>query len=431
MRGSGTAAGSGGRTLGSRRGLFGLLVANFVSILGTRMSMLALPWFVLVTTGSATKTGLVAFAEMAPYVLVQGLGGPLVDRYGTRRVAIVTDVIAAVTFGLVPLIYAAGHLSLGVVAILVAVAGAVRGAGDSARHVLLPGVAEPAGTPLERASGLYDGVGRAAGMIGAPLAGVLIAATSAPLVIAIDAATFVASAVLVTVYVPRSAQPGPASADDEPPAGYLTALREGFAHLRGDRLLLGIAVVVAVTNLLDQAFASVLAPVWSKDVTGNAVALGLMSAALGLGAVTGNAITTWLGPRLPRRLTFAWGFLIGGSPRFFALAALSSVSPVLAVAFIAGLGVGGINPILGAVEYERVPRHLQTRVLGALGATAWAGIPVGALLGGTLVDGLDLRAALVITGVAYLATTVAPFVFPAWRGMDRPRAHSADLISSP
>ena len=125
----------GGRRAG---GLVGLLVANFVSILGTRMSMLALPWFVLVTTGSATKTGLVAFAEMAPYVLVQGLGGPLVDRYGTRRVAIVTDVIAAVTFGLVPLVYAAGRLSLGVVAILVAVAGAVRGAGDSARHVLPP-----------------------------------------------------------------------------------------------------------------------------------------------------------------------------------------------------------------------------------------------------------------------------------------------------
>ncbi len=431
MTGGRGAAGPDDGVARTRRGLTGLLVANFVSILGTRMSMLALPWFVLVTTGSATKTGLVAFAEMAPYVLVQGLGGPLVDRFGTRRVAIGTDVVAAVTFALVPLVYVAGHLSLGVVAVLVAVAGAVRGAGDSARHVLLPGVAEPAGTPLERAAGLYDGVSRAAGMIGAPLAGVLIAVTSAPLVVAIDAATFVVSAVLVGVYVPRSAQPGPKPATEEPEVGYLTALREGFAHLGGDRLLLGIAVMVAVTNLLDQAFASVLAPVWSKDVTGNAVALGLMSAVLGLGAVAGNALTTWLGPRLPRRQTFAWGFLLGGSSRFFALAALSSVSPVLAVSFVAGLGVGGINPILGAVEYERVPRHLQTRVLGALGATAWAGIPVGALLGGALVDGLGLRGALLTAGTAYLLTTLAPFVFPAWRGMDRPRSHPAALVTSP
>jgi MFS family permease len=256
-------------------------------------------------------------------------------------------------------------------------------------------------------------------MIGAPLAGVLIAATSAPLVIAIDAATFVASAVLVIALVPRSAQPEPSPDAADTEAGYLASLGEGFRHLRGDRLLLGIAAMVLVTNLLDQAFASVLAPVWSKDATGSAVALGLMSAAVGLGALAGNAATTWLGPRLPRRLTYAWGFLLGGSPRFFVLAAVSSVSPVLAVMFLAGLGVGGINPILGAVEYERVPRHLQARVLGALGATAWAGIPVGALLGGALTDQLGLRGALLVAGVIYLATTLAPFVFPAWRAMDR------------
>jgi MFS family permease len=402
------------------------LVANFVSILGTRMSLLALPWFVLVTTGSAAKTGLIAFAEMAPYVAVQGLGGPLVDRYGTRRVAIATDVAAAIAFGAIPVLYASGSLSLGAVAGLVAAAGAVRGAGDSARHVLLPGVAERAGTPIERASGLYDGVSRAAGMIGAPLAGVLITVTSASVVIALDAATFVVSAVLVSLLVPPSAQP---PSPDNPAAGaatsevrYLESLREGFAHLRADRVLLGIAFMVLVTNLLDQSFSSVLAPVWSRDVTGSPVALGLMAAAMGLGALLGNSVTTWLGPRMPRRRVYAWGFLIAGCPRYFALAALSSASPVLAVAFIAGVGAGGINPILGAVEYERVPRHLQARVLGALGATAWAGIPVGALLGGALVDVIGLRAALLAAGCAYLVTTLAPFVFPAWRGMDRPAA---------
>ncbi len=415
----------------TRRGLTGLLAADFVSIMGTRMSMLALPWFVLVTTGSAAKTGLVVFAEMAPYVLVQGLGGPLVDRSGTRRVAVVTDLVAALAVAGVPLLYAAGRLSLLTVVVLVAVAGAVRGAGDSARRVLLPGVAEAAGAPLERASGLYDGVNRVAGMIGAPLAGILIAATSAPLVLAVDAVTFLVSSALVLLLVPRSAQPAVPVQPQEETTGYVASLREGFAHLRADRLLLGIAAMILVTNLLDQALFAVLTPVWAKEMTGSAVALGLISAAVGLGAVSGNAVTTWLGPRLPRRLTYGWGFLLGGSPRFFALAALSAVSPVVAVAFVAGLGVGGINPILGAVEYERVPRHLQARVLGALGATAWAGIPVGGILGGLLVDGAGLRGALTIAGVAYLVTTLAPFVFPAWRGMERPAPALPDPVPAP
>ncbi len=422
------------RRLRSHRGLFGLLAADFVSILGTRMSMLALPWFVLITTGSAAETGLVVFAEMGPYVLVQALGGPMVDRLGNWRMTIVSDLLAGCTFALVPILYAADGLSLPLLMALVAVTGAARGAGDTARHVLVPGLAGAAGTSLERASGWYDGVNRAASMIGAPLAGVLVAVTSAPAVVAIDAMTFGASALLIAFLVPRrptaaadgAAAPIPGDdgsnlATDAPTteAGYLASLREGFAHLASDRLLLGIALMILVTNLLDQAFGAVLAPAWAIEVTGSPIVLGLMGALMGAGALAGNGVVAWLAHRLPRRLTFAWGFLIAGGPRFLVMAMASAVSPVLAVAFVAGFGAGGINPILGAVEFERVPVRLQARVLGALGATAWAGIPFGALVGGALVDLLGLQGALVAAGCAYLVTTLAPFVFPVWREMDR------------
>ena len=63
-----------------RRGLSAFLASEVVSTTGTRMSMVAVPWFVLVTTGSAALTGLVAFAETLPLVLVMGFGGPVVDR---------------------------------------------------------------------------------------------------------------------------------------------------------------------------------------------------------------------------------------------------------------------------------------------------------------------------------------------------------------
>jgi MFS family permease len=419
----------------SRRGLFGLLAANLVSILGTRMSTLALPWFVLTTTGSAGETGLVVFAEMAPYVLLQAFGGPLVDRLGNWRMSVASDLAAGLTLALVPVAYVAGSLSLPMLIALVAVTGAVRGAGDTARHVLVPGLTEAAGTSLERASGWYDGVNRAASMIGAPLAGVLVAVTSAPAVVAIDAATFGLSALLIAAFVPRSAaarlegsgrpvagEDAAGLAEADAPAGdpgYVASLREGFSHLATDRLLVGIALLVLVTNLLDQAFFSVLAPVWAIDVTGSPVVLGLMGATMGAGALAGNGVVAWLADRLPRRLTFAWGFLVAGGPRFFILAVASSVSPVLAVCFVSGFGAGGINPVLSAVEFERVPARLQARVLGALGATAWAGIPFGALAGGALVDHLGLQGALMAAGGAYLVTTLAPFVFPVWREMDR------------
>mgnify|MGYP000873093768 CR=1 FL=1 len=100
--------------------LWAYLLAEVVSTTGTRMSMVAIPWFVLTTTGSAATTGVVAFAETLPYVVVLALGGPVVDRFGAWRVAIVAGVTAAGLVGAVPALYAAGALHLGVLVVLVA-----------------------------------------------------------------------------------------------------------------------------------------------------------------------------------------------------------------------------------------------------------------------------------------------------------------------
>lgn len=408
-------------TRGSRTGFVAFLTSEVISTTGTRMSMLAVPWFVLTTTGSAALTGVVAFAETLPYVVVLALGGPLVDRVGARRVAIASDAIAALVVAAIPVLHLLGRLPMGVLVALVATAGLVRGAG-SATHVLLPGVAEIGGIPIERATGLGDGMNRVAGMVGVPLAGVLIALWSAPAVLLIDAATFVVAGVLVTLFVPRAAEPPRSERPDgsvSAVAHYLTELREGFAFLRGQRLLVAIAAMVFVTNLLDQAYGAVLVPVWVLKTLDGPIALGLIGGTFGVGAVAGSAAFAWLGPRLPRRQSFAWGFLVGGAGRFFVLAAAVTLPPVLVVSFVAGLGVGAINPALASTEFELTPRHLQARVIGALGAIAWAGIPLGALVGGFAVDTIGLTPTLMLLGSVYLLATLTPFVFPVWRGMDR------------
>jgi MFS family permease len=273
-------------------------------------------------------------------------------------------------------------------------------------------------------------VSRLASLIGAPLGGVLTAATTPLTVLLVDAVTFAVSALVVLATVTRDAEPEKAQ-DVLAPAAYARSLREGFAFLRGDRLLLGIAVMVLVTNTLDQSYSGVLVPVWAREAAHSPVALGLVGGAFSMGAVLGNVVLTWLGPRVPRRTTYAVGFLVCGAPRFIALALAASVSPVLPVMVLSGFGAGGINPVLGAVGYERVPRPLQVRVLGALGASTWAGIPLGSLAGGALVTGMGLRATLWLAAGLYLVTTLAPFVFPAWRGMDRSAAPSEDRAAQP
>ncbi|WP_203860601.1 MFS transporter [Plantactinospora mayteni] len=409
---------------GNRRPLVGLLAAEGVSLVGSRMSMVALPWFALVVTGSAARTGVVAFAEMLPYVLACALGGPLIDRIGARRTSIAADLGSAAAVATVPLLHLADLLSFGTLIGLVAVAGLLRGFGDTAKRVVFPETVAAAGTPMTRATSLHDGLSRLATLLGAPLAGLLIAVLDAPLVLLLDAGTFVVGALLVALAVPRrlsTVEPAPggdgAAPGREP---YLVALRAGLRYLRHARLVQGIVLLLLVTNLADAAYTAILAPVWATEVVRSSTALGLLTASFALGAVLGNVVFTVVAHRVPRFAVFAVGFLLAGAPRFVALAVLDRLWVIYLVSFVAGVSVAAINPILGAVSFERIPEQLRARVLGLVHAASWAGIPLGGLLGGLAVQELRLPVACLAFGAAYLLVTLMPFVMPVWRELDRP-----------
>ncbi|MGH3306472.1 MAG: MFS transporter [Nocardioides sp.] len=407
--------------MSTKRPLFGWLVSEAVSITGTRVSMIALPWFVLTTTGSASKTGLVALAEMLPLVLLKVLGGPIIDRVGARRVSITCDLLSVLVVGSVPLLYHSGHLSFPGFLLLVALAGALRGPGDGAKHALVPALVERAGVPMERATGLGSTVERGASMLGAAFAGGLIAVIGPTNALIVDAGSFLLSAA-VLAWATRGM--GPAAREEgaaEPP--YRQQLAEGWRFLRSDRVLLGIAVMVALTNFLDIAWATVLVPVWATEYGGGAAAIGLLFAVFSGASLVGAMCAAAWGERLPRYRTYLLAFLLTGLPRFAVMAFDVPVWWVLAVSVAGGFASGFLNPILGAVIYERIPSPLVGRVTSLTTAMCFALMPLGGLLGGLLVTGWGLTAAMLATGVAYFVVTMAPAVDPRWREMDdRPMA---------
>src|SRR5688500_5629348 len=87
-----------------RRPLLALLGASAVSLVGNQLTALAIPWFVLHTSGSAARTGLVGAAIMLPTVLASFLGGAIVDRLRPKRTSILADLLSGVTVALVPLL---------------------------------------------------------------------------------------------------------------------------------------------------------------------------------------------------------------------------------------------------------------------------------------------------------------------------------------
>jgi predicted MFS family arabinose efflux permease len=395
--------------------LAGVLTAAGVSILGSRVSALAIPWLVLVTSGSPVRMGLVAAAELVPYVLATALGGPIIDRLGTRRTAVVADLASAAAMGCVVAFHDLGVAAL---LVMVAIAGGLRGFGDNAKRVHVLPAATRAGVPVVRVTAIYDGLNRLSLMISAAVAGLLIAWVGPATTILVNVGAFIVAGALVAAVA--STTPAGSRAPREP---YLRAMRVAITHLRGDRLTAGLVAMLFVINVFNQAGSVVFTPLWADEVFGSPVAFGAVLAAIGLGLVLGNVVFTVLATRLPRYATFTVGFLIGGAPRFLVLGFSDDLATVLTVSFLAGCALASVNPIIGVVLFERTPVALQARVFGLATAVAYAGLPVGGLLGGWAVAAVGLRPALIATGVLYLAVALLPVVrHRSWRQLDRAAA---------
>ncbi|MDG4764626.1 MFS transporter [Solwaraspora sp. WMMD406] len=388
-----------------RRELAVLVGADLLSNLGSRISVIALPWLVLETTGSPAKMGLVAAAEMLPYLLSSALGAPLADRIGLRRTSILADAGSAALMVAVAL---APWLGFGALVALVAVVGTLRGAGDRVKQVMFRPVALAADVPLIRLTSVYDGLGRLVTVLGAGLGGLLIWWFGVTWAILIDAATFAVCAALVGLFV-RSPTAGGGNAPAEP-RGYLRALGDGVRHLGRDRLLLTMLLVLSALNMVVNASVVVYIPLWIVQVLGSPAGLGLVLGVFAAGALLGNLLFTVYGARLRRDLTFAVGAMVGGAPRLLVLALSDNLPLVLVVTFLSGIGIAVVNPLLGVALYERVPAGLQTRVIGLAGSLAFAGLPVGALLGGWTVTAFGLVPALLASAVFALLVTLVPLV---------------------
>ncbi|MEU4061260.1 MFS transporter [Streptomyces wedmorensis] len=399
-----------------------VLAANAISISGNSLTLIAVPWFALETTGSPGKAGVVAFCAALPVIASAIVGGPVIDRIGRRRVSVASDLVCALALAAIPLLNHAGVLRFWMLCALMAVTGFFHAPGETARNVLTPDLAERAGIPLSRATSFYDAVSRGARMTGAALAGLLVALMGADTVLYVDAATFTVSAALALVGLRGipSAEP----ARGAPPlsvAVYRADLREGYAFLLRTPLILGVNLMVMVTNGLAQSWSAVLLPVHAREELGGSTALGLLVAVFGGCALVGALLYAAVGHRFPRRPVVAVGFLLAGAPVYVTAALTDTTTPLLVAMAFGGLGAGVLNPILGAVFYETVPQELRSRVGSASTASVLLTTPLGGLAAGFLVERTGLTTALLTVGGLYFLAALCPIVFPSWRGMDAPR----------
>ena len=395
--------------------LYSLFAANAISLVGNVITLVAIPWFVLQTTGSATKTGITGFFNILPIVLAGFLGGTIVDRLGYKRTSIIADLASGITVALVPILYFTIGLEFWQLMVLVFLGAFLDTPGGTAREALLPELAEQAGMPIERVTSLTHVIERSARFVGAPLAGLLIGVIGTANVLWLDAASFFISAAIVWILIPRIKLAHEAEAKS---GKYLDELRDGLRFIAQDTLILSIVIMVMLTNFLDAIFGGVLQPVYVKELYGDALNLGLLISANGAGAVIGGLIFAAIGHRLPRHATFVGAFVLTGF-RFWAYMLYPPVWILIVVTLICSIGAGPLNPIIGAIQFERIPSHMRGRVFGAITAGAWIAMPLGMLLGGVLTERLGTLIMLIGMTIAYFITTGSMAFIPAMKEMNR------------
>ncbi len=396
-----------------RLSLYALLSANSISLIGNQFTIVALPWFVLQTTGSAAKTGLTGFSVALPYFLVGIFGGALIDRFGYRGISVAADVVCGCAIATVPLLYHTVGLAFWELMVLVFFSSFLSIPGLSARRSMLPEIAEASGLRLERVNAAFEGIYPVSAFLGPPLAGLMIVWMSAGNVLWIDAATFAISALLVFAGVPRTRRPGQAVHGSR----YIDDLREGIDFLRRERLLLYMALSLAISNLLMGPLFSVVLPIYARDVFHSAKDLGVMLSAFGAGQVAGAILYGTIGDRLPRRLIWLLGF-VGVTIPFFALLWRPGLLVMVAAMGVAAVTDGPLSPMSVTIRHERIPAQMRGRIFSTFSAVGTAAIPIGLAAAGFLIGAIGLHRSVWILSILSAAVALLVIVMPVFREMD-------------
>jgi len=160
--------------LTTRVPLFALYAANAISQIGDLMAGVAIPWFVLQTTGSAVQTGISVFVSTLPLFVLGFVSGSLVDRHSPKRVSIVSDILSGLSVAAIPLLYMEGWLSYPVLLVVIFLGTILDVPGTTARQSLLPDLIKRANITPERANAAYQGIFRFSILFGPPLGGLLV-----------------------------------------------------------------------------------------------------------------------------------------------------------------------------------------------------------------------------------------------------------------
>jgi MFS family permease len=369
--------------------------SRFVNTLGSMMANVALAFAVLDVTGSASGLGTVLAAHTVPMVALLLWGGVISDRFPRAVVLQLSNIASAISQGLIALLVLTGTAELWMLIVLAAVHGIVSALSFPAMASMVQGLV-PRGQ-LQPANTLLSLTRNGLTVIGPTVGALLVVTVGSGWAIAVDAATWLVAAVLLTgVRIPAREK----SAE---PTSTLTELREGWTFFRRTTWLWVVVLGFGILNGIHSGAWFVLGPVVAQNTIGRQ-SWGYVLSAEAIGLVAMGVLM--LRVRLERPLL--WGML-GMFPMalpMFVLGVEPQTWALILAAFVAGAGVETFSLGWNLAMMENIDERMLSRAFSYDALGSFVAMPLGQLAFGPLGAAFGYRDVLMVSGIVY-AVTVA------------------------
>ncbi len=373
--------------------------ATFVNDSGDWVLNVALPVFVFVETGSGSATALLFVCQLLVGAALGPIGGTLVDRWNLRRTLIATNVIQAAA--MLPLLAITEDRLWPAYIVMIAQTVLVQ-LNNPASVALIPRLVDT--DRLTSANAALASSTSLARLIGAPLGGVLVAWGGLGPVVALDSLSFLAAAsALAFVRADTSPVAGPEGHER-------ASIRGGLRIAREHRPLPALLTLHGCASIAQGGFVVLFVAFVVRTLDDDGAALGVIRGMMAVGALIGAAVIARVATRVDSLQLYSTGLIGMG---FVSL--LFWNAPHVTTALAAYIGLFALSGVPGAALSVGLYTSLQTfspahalgRVSGLLGTADAAGIAVGSIVVGTLIDHVSLAALLNVQGSIYIATGLA------------------------
>jgi MFS family permease len=363
------------------RSLLGLIAAELVSLTGSSMTFVALPWFVLATTGSTAKMGWVLAAEMLPIAIFGIPAGTVISKLGGKRTMLISDAARGPLMLVIPILHHTGHLSFAALLGTTFAIGVFAAPYFASSRLVVPEVAGENEQAVASVNAILSAANQITQLAGPVLAGVLIAATSPATVLVVDGFTYVFSFFVIATVV-RAGKRVESAAQSK---GVLAGLK----FLLGDSLLGPLMISACVINFVAQGIILGVQGIAYFRYDANAHVLGFLFGSFGIGALCGALVAQQVTQKVDLLELAAVAIVAMPLPLFL----LSPHLPWAAALFVVG-GFAFFTPLVNApvvgMLTVRTPAELRPKVMTAVMTVASMAGPFGFIAAGYALRHVDL-----------------------------------------